>query len=1044
MSQTFDAATTLLPHGIHAIEASAGTGKTHTLAQLVVRLVGEMGLAIDEILVVTFTRAAAAELRERIFRHLSEAEIAARQADPSSALARQLLAAKVRMDLATIATIDGFVAQVARELGWAVGIASDAELITDEAEIDLPIIDALWQASAALPPPLQEAVLRHWPTPDKLYDTLIRIGSRAYFTQPYDWPTTLTRWLKANDQPKHGAPEAGEVPNDDQIMQAWLREQYQRWQAERRAALARRNGYTYASLKEAIADALATYPMLVRTLRARYRACLIDEFQDTDPDQWRLFAPLFAPLPDATDEPPRWLFLIGDPKQAIYGFRGANLETYFAAVATAHYHHTLTVNYRSHPTLIDGFNTLFAEPEGHHPLRTPFLDPRCRYHPVRAGRTASERPFSWGGQDGARIRLVTSAAPKEESEAILLEQLAHDVVSVLTTGQIDGTPVMPNQIAILTRSNEQAFQVQRKLRQAGVPSVLTSRRSVWVSESAIALIALLKSLTAPHETALLRAVLHGPLFQWPPERLADEAAITRAATLWRETRQRWERSGLLPALLPLFAEMGVWSRLAHLPDGDRRLADTRHLLELLHEASRHHASRPEQLLRWAIATHHAAPNEATLRLERDDQAVVILTMHSSKGLQFPIVFLWGAWGSDNTQSAPYPLVFPTPDGRRLTFDKAEKEAYQKMAQQELRRLFYVGCTRAECHLTIYLPLAKCSDPTRNPLAALIMPRLALLTNHPAFWRETADKQPPCPRWQPATQPATLRAPLPLATDQVWHRTQRQTSFTALVRSVAAERSTPLTAETGWLDDEAERHQLAADDLPAGPTFGLLVHSFFEAIDFTAPDWALLDQLWTRYGFGPPPAPPALKAMLENTLAANCPPVPLAQLVRSATTREHPFLLHTPAIDPARLNALLESLIAPLPEPARAAWQPLTASQVRGFLEGVIDLVACHNGRYALFDYKTNRLPSYDQVSLAETMVAHHYLLQGLLYALAWDAHLRHLLPDYRPEADLPDVHFLFVRGMATGKEQGIFTCRFSPATLAAARQALGIADGADR
>jgi exodeoxyribonuclease V beta subunit len=111
---------------------------------------------------------------------------------------------------------------------------------------------------------------------------------------------------------------------------------------------------------------------------------------------------------------------------------------------------------------------------------------------------------------------------------------------------------------------------------------------------------------------------------------------------------------------------------------------------------------------------------------------------------------------------------------------------------------------------------------------------------------------------------------------------------------------------------------------------------------------------------------------------------------------------------------------------------------------VIDLVACHNGRYALFDYKTNRLPSYDQASLAETMVAHHYLLQGLLYALAWDAHLRHLLPDYRPEVDLPDVHFLFVRGMATGKEQGIFTCRFSPATLAAARQALGIADGTDR
>ncbi len=1044
MSQPFDAATIPLYPGIHAIEASAGTGKTYTLAQLVVRLVGEMGLAIDEILVVTFTRAAAAELRERIFRHLSEAEMAARHADPSGTMARQLLAAKVRVDLATIATIDSFVAQVARELGWAVGIASDAELITDEAELDQPIIDTLWQESATLPSPLQRLVVSQWPTPEHLYQTLTRIGSRAYFTQPYDWPTMLTHWLKANGPLEEGTPEASKSPNDDQIVQAWLREQYHRWQAERRAALARRNGYTYSSLKEAIADALAASPILVRTLRARYRACLIDEFQDTDPDQWRLFDPLFAPTSDATEQPPRWLFLIGDPKQAIYGFRGANLETYFAAVTTAHYHHTLTVNYRSHPTLIEGFNTLFAEPDGQNPLYSPFLDPRCRYHPVSAGRTASERAFTWGDQDGARIRLVTSAAPKEESEAILLEQLAHDVVSVLTAGRIDGTPVTPNQIAILTRSNEQAFQVQHTLRRAGVPSVLTSRRSVWASESAVALIALLKSLTAPHETGLLRATLHGPLFQWPPERLADEAAIARAAILWRETRQRWERSGLLPALLPLFSQMQVWSRLAHLPDGDRRLADTRHLLELLHEASRHNAPCPEQLLRWALATHHAAPTEATLRLERDDRAVAILTMHSSKGLQFPIVFLWGAWGSDNSRSAPYPLVFPTADGRRLTFDKAEKEAYQKIAQQELRRLFYVSCTRAERHLTIYLPLAKCSDPTRNPLAALIMPRLVQLTNHPAFWCEMVDNRPPRLRWQPTPKPATLRPPRPLATNEVWQRTLRQTSFTALVRPVAAEHPAPFTAKTGWVFDESDRGYPAADDLPAGPTFGLLVHSFFEAIDFTAPDWALADQLWTRYGFGPAPAPDALKAVLANTLAAHCPPMPLAQLPRSVTTREHPFLLRAPAIDPDALNALLESLIAPLPEPAHAAWQPLTASHVRGFLEGVIDLVACHNGRYYLFDYKTNRLPSYDQASLAEAMVAHHYLLQGLLYSLAWDAHLRHLLPDYRPEVHLPDVHFLFVRGMAAGKDRSIFTCRFSLATLAAARQALGIADGADR
>ncbi len=1110
MTATFDLYNAPLPPGVHSIEASAGTGKTYTLAQLVVRLIVEEGLPIEQILVLTFTRAAAAELRERIFQRLGEVERIL-QAPASSTdqklrtwLQKQdaeqartaLLRAKMMLDQAAIYTIDSFAMQTMREHALALGLPWDATLLDDPQTLDQALVDQCWHSLDTLDDDaLRTEILRSWRDPDTLYKRFKALGEGAEFDSPDSLSALqqkqvriLARWtperLQALGQAvadqlyaacapkkkgwcnrqvltplKNGAlpqikeplehylqsrlEEAGHslqdvlppdllqellalsqdlaaLPTLTDFVQAWFRDQYTRWQTERQQELDRRGVFTYHSLKHRLAERVEADADLRTALQQRYQACLIDEFQDTDPDQWRLFRTLFG------NSDTHRLFLIGDPKQAIYAFRGANLETYFAATATAQHRHTLATNYRSHPTLIDGFNALFQETPDWPPA---FMDPRCTYQPVEAGRAAEDTAFTLADEPAERIRIIIGEGLNDVEQATL-QQLARDVVAALEQGTLQGTPLRPGDIAILAKSNSDAAAIQQMLRKVNVPSVLTSRDSVWQSDSAADLLRVLEALLTPTRSERVRTALIGPYFQLTLGQLDEPARYAAMQRAFDDAHTRWHREGLLAALLQLFHEADTWPRLARLPDGDRRIADTRHLLELLHEEGQLNRRGPQALLRWALQQHHGAHNEAVLRLERDDDAVEIVTMHSAKGLQYPVVFVYGAWKGDAVNSKAYPIGIPTPDGVRATFDKGEKATLKAQEQQQLRRLFYVACTRAESHLTLYWP-----NPSRpeadqpwvpdNALDGILAPREAALRNHDAFTFIDGYTGTPLTRWTPPSTSATLEAP-PAPDFAALRRNSRQlTSYSALTRSHGDE-----SPRARWLDEGPSVP--VEDALPAGPVFGQLVHDFLEQTDFRQPDWSRLETLWQRHGFSGA-MPPALRTLVHNTLHGVCDPFRLADLPPQHTWREHHFVLHTPQIDTAALDRLFGD---------RPDWVPLPSRDLRGYLQGYIDLIAEHDGRYYLLDYKTNRLAAYDRDSLAAAMAEHHYTLQALIYTLALDAHLRITLPDYDPARHLGGVRYLFVRGMQPQRPSGVYALEFTPEMLEKARNALKIGENA--
>ena len=1114
---------TPLPPGIHVIEASAGTGKTYTLAQLVARLLLEDGLPIEQILVVTFTNAAAAELRERIHARLAQLHhlldgaacddpaLSAwlRRLDPDNA--RQRLARALRdMDLAAIHTIDAFGIQVARRHALALGLAEDSTLLDDAAELDRLLIDRLWQeniqtVSRQAPElvdgladagavfelcdkagpyarfedevadfdqalrtflkqegdnPLRQAaarqklgraladLLRDPPAPLKpsalpkawrvVVTPLLRGGFPDWTELPKGAPDVASyidqlayakdreKWQQALPAPLKLELAALDAlwPHFQRLRPAWLRHLHRQWAEARQARLEQRGLFTFDSLRHRLAEAVDG--PLADTLRARYHACLIDEFQDTDPDQWRIFSTLFR----STDEAPKRLFLIGDPKQAIYAFRGANVETYHLAVQQADHHYTLDTNYRSHSALIEGFNLLFAERDD----APTFLDPRCRYHPVRAGVNDETVQLTLDGAPFNRIRLL-HPAPHAEPDAVLA-QLCADIVTLLERGRLGANQrsLRPRDIAVLVPTHDHAARVQTALRRCGVPSVRSAPDSLWKTATSEALLTLMQAMLDPRDSGALNAFLIGPLMRWPVTRLTDGVAVAETRAHLSEARRRWQGDGIMAALTGLFDQLACWQTLAAHEDGERRIADLRHLIERLQQQALDDRLPPLELFRWALRAWRDDSDRDTLRLESDENAVEIATIFASKGLQYPVTLVYGDW---KAKSARTPYAVAEAEGRRIGFSEALKTRLQTAQQQEQLRLFYVACTRAESHLGLYLPGGE-TGVLRHLLGTLSEedtppPRRQVLDDRPDLFETVAVQEAPTARWQPPAEPLRWRAP-PEPPGPV--RATLLSSFTALARRQ------PEAVEDPSLQARADTDPLleapADDDLPAGARFGTLFHDLMERLPHFQPDDAEVDRLIMElsHHHGLPlneSQRTRLRQQVRNTLGGRVGGFTLAQLPPHRWVRERGFVLDAPDLSPTALNRLMAGW---------PGWSPLhedtARAHLRHYLQGFVDLTVEVDGRYHIIDYKTNRLARHDAPALAEAMAAHHYLLQALIYMVALHRTLRFSLgADYDPVRHLGDAHYLFVRGMRAGSDAGVFSAGFTPTLIAEADRLFG-------
>ena len=713
-------------HGLRLIEASAGTGKTFTLITVLLRLLIERGVPVAQLLAVTFTRAAAAELRQRLRQRLraaqrvldgdhdqddSEAQAAAAVLAQAAAHASaqeirdRVRAALLQLDEALIATIHGFCQRALREFGFRAGALTDLELLDSVPEIWDDVATALWRrAGGDAGDAATHGLLRAlWKTPNALARDLPNLCDD-------------TRALR---------PQADESEHASVQHAATLHALRDEAMARFDAAMTARRARTQDQLLDAVWRA-SDDEAFATALAQRWPLLLIDEFQDTDPRQWDLFRRIYA----AADPQTRLLCLIGDPKQAIYRFRGGDLHTYLRArdmvrrqdADEGQSEFALDANYRSRPALLRALQNLFEAS----PL--PFRDPAIAFHPLRAAGSASDTDlrlndglvpaitFHWLPQPAPDPSQHHSSAAfkgmrtKDDELALMTRTAVATIAEWLAHARLRDAPLAPSDIAVLTRSNAEAQRMQQALAAAGLGAALIGKDSVFASEAAAHLDMLLQALAEPGDPGRFRAALATPLLGYDAASIValdhEPQALGKIVDRFERASVLWRSRGPLPALLP-FATAAAARWLGE-QGGARLLTDTLHLLELLQaDAPLHHG--PAEQLRW-FAQMRAQPGDsdrAQLRLDADADLIQISTIHKAKGLEYAVVILPFLALDGGSASRTLQYIDSHSDDRRPLrawiakdiLQPADLHALKMRAEAEEaaedQRLLYVALTRAK-------------------------------------------------------------------------------------------------------------------------------------------------------------------------------------------------------------------------------------------------------------------------------------------------------------------------------------------------------------
>lgn len=1053
------------------LEASAGTGKTWTIGALVTRYIVEGHALPDELLVVTFGRAATRELRQRVREQLRAAYEALRDRDrdnaPAEPLLRALLdadatelaarerrarSALANYDSSTIVTTHEFCSLVLRSLGVAGDFDVGARLVENLDDlVEEVVADLFLQRFGGAPK-----------APFRAQDAL-RLGHDA-----------VENALAALTPDDGGETLAGQRRDFAEAVRA---------EVDRRKR--KRGLLSYDDLLARLAAALqGPDSPAAQRMRERWKYVLVDEFQDTDEVQWEVLDRAFSG--HAT------MVLIGDPKQAIYGFRGGDIPTYLDAAKKASRRLTLATNWRSDGPLVGSLQALLGGAAlGHDEIRVHDVRPRGAEpqvvglpveHPVRLRQVLAE-PHTG---DGAATLSVSQA------RTLIARDLAADIAATLrgdaryrdATGE---RRLGPGDVAVLMYSLAQADLITHALAELGIESVVASSASVIATPAASDWLALLDALNQPQRAPLLRALALTPFLGIGPEELdqAGDEATERVADRVRGWLELSRRSGIAAVHEALLAD-GLAERVLRREDGERRFTDLHHVGQVLHEVAQREGFGLAALTQWLRAERRIAKrsSERARRLDTDSDAVQILTIHGSKGLQFPVVYLpfaFNRWVAGDRETLIYHSggqrcadVGGAPSPQVLRASASEEAA------EELR-LTYVALTRAQSQVVAWW--APTRDAANSGLSRLIFGRSPGETIVPdtVAVRSDAEARDVFAQWQrvgalhaETAEPEVMGAPVPPADrpdlaarrftrelDREWKRT----SYSGLIR-VDEAHSTSEPETVGTIDEAAavesgeDAEPIALPetstgpgaevispmaDLPAGAAFGSLIHAVLETADPQAPD--LIAELrdhardhlaWWSVEVTPDAVAEALALVQRTPLGPLADDLTLADFGRAHRLCELDFEIPLAGGDRADAghDVLLREVASimrrhlraddPLLAYAERLESPELGAQVlRGYLSGSIDVVLRVPGvdgrsRYVVVDYKTNLLPSqtdratawdYRPDALAEAMLHSHYPLQAMLYSAVLHRFLRWRVPDYQPERDLGGVMYLYLRGM---------------------------------
>jgi exodeoxyribonuclease V beta subunit len=1051
-----------LPRNQHAVlEASAGTGKTYTLEHLVIDLVLTRGARLENILVVTFTEKATAELTSRVRSKIEEllgsptpapAEVPDEECWVLDEAARGALReALFGFDRANISTIHAFCQRVLTEHAFAHRRLFEERQIDERAAFGRAFKDVLRQKLAYDPvlSPYLAAWLARQGEVDDLEQFLFDCHRKqSRLTPAFDAPlleSVLDRL--ADDAPAYLQPvidtwrERRDLPHILGMLDSLEKERralppaLDRARAPLQAAVAhvclpfvaeRLRGQKREAGRFDFQDMLTLVGQsldgpdgdaLVRQLRERYHVALIDEFQDTDPVQWRIFERIFFEAPEGS----RPLVLIGDPKQAIYGFRGADVHTYLRArqriADGGGVVEPLTDNFRSTERVITAYNAILDQSAS-----PPFFTGAIRYpHPVRCGdpdRAALDRE----GRPIAPVVLlevqpVRGKKPRlVDVKRAIARRIAQETGRILASGmQVRKgdrlEPVRAKDIFVLTRSLTEGQEVGLALREAGIAHAYYKQDGLFQTAEAEHIRDLLAAVDDPHRLPRRLRAWMTPFFGLSLEELrrCQELPGTHPALArlldWKALADDEDYEELFNRLLD---ESGLLRRLLFRDRGERELTNYLHLFEiLLEQASRTRASLTELVTQLSGLIDKQANPEGVdgnvQRLESERDAVQIMTLHKSKGLEAAVVFLYGGFypiGANDVLRSYHA------GSERLTHvgrvrDAEVQARITQEAREEDQRLLYVGLTRARARLVLpcfpdgsyNLTEGACYKPLNQQLERLRKsadPAVRALFTVEQITLE-GDSTPATPSgagdglaWQPPAELVDELVP-----DEAFRRAHKThggftiTSYTRMKQAqarAAAVEADEFTAER----TQAAVVELPDDELPGGPDVGIFLHELLEEIELDSfrrarslEAWRTRDEVRTLFdsAMRSHDRDPRHRAHAERLVyTAWTAPVRLgvSRLERGLASsarvaREMEFIYPYPEASHPRLDQALRGL------------QPIEIH--RGFVKGFVDLVFEHEGRVYLADWKSDLLDAWDPRALARH-VADHYGVQAALYSLA--------------------------------------------------------------
>lgn len=839
---------------------------------------------------------------------------------------------------------------------------------------------------------------------------------------------------------------------------------------------------TFDDLLLRLDDALAgpDGEALAAAVRARWRVALVDEFQDTDPVQYRIVRRIWG-------GPGTALLLVGDPKQAIYGFRGADVYTYLRAQEEVEDRRGLAVNHRSDPGLVTAVNTLFGR------LPDPFLVPGIAFTPVAPADPRRPPALLLRGRAPAPLRLWfveraddSRPAAKGETRLRIAAAVASEVALLLAAAEAGEATVLERDgtrraldggdIAVLVGSHYEAELVRRALLAEGVSSVLHSRESVLATSEAEALRLVLAAVAEPGREGLVRAALATELLGVRGEELdalgRDERRWEELVRRFRDHHDAFREHGVAYMLRRLFAEWNVAAQLLPYADGERRLTNVLHLAELLAAEAARRPVGLDGLIGWMTARAAEDPpdgDERQLRLESDEHLVKIVTVHKSKGLEYPLVFLPFAWDGSPRAPARDHAAYHDPTARwQLTLDlgpEIDEAVVERVRREELAermRLLYVALTRARNACVVVWGAIKGAGTSA----------LGWLLHPPPPATEVAQADGRFDRVPDGDLRANLDTLAGTSAGTIAVESLPPPQRVRLARSTDAAdelvaRSLPGPVPEGWrvasftslsagtgTVDEADRDSVfragpratgpPADDpllLPAGVQVGTALHEVFERADFAAASFDRLEALaaerlvangedrgWAR----------ALATAVARTLDTPLDMggrLRLRLLDRSARLHEVEFTYPVARFDAAGLRArcLAHGFGSPV---IREAVERFEARALHGYMRGFIDLVFEREGRWWLVDWKSNWLGAdasdYAREKLDAVIAREGYWLQYLVYTVAVHRLLALRVPGYDYERHFGGVFYLFVRGIdpREGPHRGIYADRLPPDLVA--------------